>query len=43
MPRPAKKSASLRAILIHLGTQLVEDGVVTVKKLAELTVDDIVL
>ena len=43
MPRPAKKSASLRAILIRLGNRLVEDGVVTVKKRAGLTVDDIVL
>ena len=43
MPRPAKKTASLQAILIHLGNRLVEEGVVTVKKRGGLTVDDIVL
>ena len=43
IPRPAKKSGSLRAILIHLGNRLVKDGVVTVKKRAGLTVHDIVL
>ena len=37
------KSASILAILMHLGNQLVKDGVVTVKIRARLTVDDIVL